>query len=216
MGLTWDLVQEIQVGPKRFSAAEFLAVAKNFASTPPTLSSLSADANLHSAPSTTVVQRTVVSALNRVHSLELEAIAANWDRDAETDGIALRVLPLGLDRRVLAVDGVISVQLVGREFVTGRSDQEFPLLGQWSQRVRSTDFRGQEGAIYQLPISRQHDHELNLLSIGMVQGRLQATGQGHFEATAPTRLRPYNPIRDQLNEHHLHYDAFGRYRGRHW
>jgi hypothetical protein len=213
MGLTWDLVQEVRAGGERLSAASFRPLAKSYASRSPKLSSLTSAENNNAS---VVSHPNIVSPLNRVYSLEIIAEPANWDRDPESDGIALRILPLGIDRRVLAVDGVIAVQLTGREFVTDRHDQGFPMLGQWSQRVRSVDFRGQEGAVYHLPANRQLDHDTTVLSIGMIRAQLHVMGQGQFEAVTPTRLRNYNPIREQLDEHDRRYDSFGRYRARHW
>ena len=216
-GLTWDLIQEVQVGEKRYSAADFRAMGPAFASPSPKSSTISApNKTTPSRPVSNLAQRPAATTFSRVQSLELEAQIANWDRDAESDGIALRVLPLAADGRVLAIDGVISVQLIGRNFVDARNTEGFPRLGQWSQRVRSADFHGASGAMYQLPIFAPLDHDPSVLSIGMVHVQLNAFGQGDFEAVTPTRLRNYNPIRDQLDEHHLRYDSFGRYRARHW
>ena len=214
-GLSWDLIQEVQLESNRHTAAEFRTMAKSYASASPKLSTTHT-ANKPSVPSAFTARQTNAATLVRVHSLHLEAEIANWDRDAESDGIAIRVLPLGIDRRVLAIDGVVSVELFGREFSSGRENQGFPLLGQWSQRVRSTDFRASEGAVYYLPTNRQLDHEPSLLSVGMVRATLTVNGQGHFDAVASTRLRTYNPIRDQIDEYRTRHDAFGRYRGRHW
>lgn len=216
-GLSWDLIQEVQFENQRRTAAEFRELAKSYASASPKLSAINDDASNTLHPTILVSPPVNRSSLGRVLSVQAFADIANWDRDAESDGVALRVLPLGIDGRVLAIDGVISVELIGREFVNGRDNQEgFPTLGQWSQRVRSTDFRGYEGAVYRLPLTRRLDHDQTVLSIGMVHVQLNVTGQGHFEADAPIRLKSYNPIRDQLDQHHSRYDTFGRYRARHW
>lgn len=216
-GFTWDLIERVDVGDEQHSPQSFRQIAARFASEAPAV--LPPSTSGKPVRMSTTRRRSlppVNPPSNRIRSLEVEAQVDNWNRDAESDGIALRVAPRTYDGRVLPVEGIISVQLVGRNFVNGDDAEAFPLLGQWSQRVRAVDFDGSWGAVYRLSAPLNHDDNQAILAVGMVEARLNVFGQGDFEAVAPVHLRTYNPIRDQLDQHRMRYDAYGRYRARHW
>lgn len=152
----------------------------------------------------------------RVQSLAVEAAVANWDQDAEWDGIELRVLPRAADGIILPVTGTVAVDLIGRLHFPERTTRGFPKLGTWSQAVRAHDF-GSRGSIYHLPFpGTDLGTNLQLQSWGRLEVTLQVPRQGVFQATTPVRLRTFDPVRDAWYEHQRHYDSFGRYRARHW
>jgi hypothetical protein len=154
---------------------------------------------------------------NKVESISVQAALANWDRDADTDGIEIRLAPRTADGRVIEINGVMKIDLLGRRYSPSQREPSIATLGQWSQAVRAANSSHVSAAIYRLPFSTVvPDFDTNLQSLGLLRVQLNIHGQGDFFAETTVRIRSYNPIRDQLFEHELRYDSFGRYRGRHW
>ncbi len=218
-GFTWDLVQSVRVGQDHYTAAEFRDIAPHFASGLPA-SFTKQGLGLATVPPTPRLgssdHRVGVGA-NKVQWLSVDAALANWDRDADLDGIELRIAPRTADERVLAVDGALTVDLIGRHYFPADDEPGFSKLGQWSQRVRTANFVGPSGAVYRLPFtSIQPDFDPTLQSIGLLHVQLNVFGHGDFAAKSTVRIRSHDPIRDGLLEHGIHHDSFGRYRARHW
>jgi hypothetical protein len=154
---------------------------------------------------------------NKVQSLTVEANLANWDRDADADGIELRIVPRMADGHSAAIDGALRVDLIARNYSPAHREPAVATLGQWSQPVRAAGFREASGAVFRLPFqSLPPDFDPTLQSIGLLRVHVNVSGQGDFFADTTVRIRSYNPIRDQLLEHGTHHDSFGRYRARHW
>ena len=139
----------------------------------------------------------------RVRTLEIRAYSANWDGDAESDGLRLHVMPLDDQGRIVPVDGQLDSVLIGqdvrRSYVLDLQPPEFPELGRWSHTLRAVDF-GEAGAIVELPYSSRHpEFDRHLLPDGLLTVRLGVAGQGVFDASDDwVWLRPFSIIRDQL------------------
>ena len=101
----------------------------------------------------------------------------------------------------MPVNGSLEVELIGRSTGAAIPSQPFSRLAYWSQPVRVADF-GVNGAVYRLPFQGTHpEYDTNVASRGAVVARLSVPGQGTFQATASTvRIRPYSPVRDQLQQ----------------
>ena len=141
---------------------------------------------------------------------------ANWDRDAEMDGIEVRVLPRSAWGQVAPVEGVVTIELVVRNRLTTEA-RSAPRLERGSQGVRPADFVGGWGAVYRIPFRQiQPERQVELEPWGLVRVTLQGRGIPSLEAETPVRLRTFNPVRDELLEHSRYHDAFGRYKSRHW
>ena len=132
----------------------------------------------------------------RVASLHIEAILANFDSDAEPDG--LRVLVTALDARGLPVlvDGQLELSLTAdTQFRRGgRHDtRSLPLrqhLGEWTRRLEHTCQRS-GAALVLLEFPGPVDiHEADVSPWGVLSARLGVPGQGAFDATADVWLRP--------------------------
>jgi len=218
-GFTWDLVQSVRVGSDRYTAAEFREVAAYFAAPRPTpLRRHDGGSGLPEAIPThdSVIDRRDHDRFE-VESISISASVANWDRDAEADGIELRLLPRAANGRVLVVPGAIKVELFSRNYYPARDRPPLATLGRWSQAVQTSDFADWSGAICRLPfLSPSPEQDPTVQSLGLLRVQFNVAGQGDFFAEATVRIRSYNPIRDQLREHDLHHDSFGRYRARHW
>jgi hypothetical protein len=219
-GFTWDLVRSVYVNGDDYSGAEFRSIARYFASNTPAVFAYgeSLPPATLSPPQANVPARLRELHSKRVESVAIDAVVANWDRDAESDGIELRIFPQSADGGVTPMDGAFQSNLIVRSY-SPDDDQTIMSASPWvwSQKMRAVDFSGRSGAVYRLPFrSTSPDHDLTLQPIGLLRVHLHLAGQGDFFAETPVRLRVYNPVRDQLLKQDQHHDSFGRYRARHW
>ena len=142
-----------------------------------------------------------------VRSLNIRATVANWDRDAEVDGLLLHVQPLDGFGVVVPVDGIVDVQLAtetklakgGRSNV--RDDNTFSVPERWSVPIRAIDFDA-AGTTVKLPFRRFHpERQFDIASSALAMAKLKLPTAGVFEASDPfVQLRPYSPFRDELQE----------------
>ncbi len=162
----------------------------------------------------------------RVQSIDLVASLANWDQDAEPDGIELRVIPLTADGSALPVDGMVSVRLLGRRVVshsrlesssslgfwsggsavlenrTAVNTQPYLEVGRWNERVRKSDLTKQGDYVLRLPFRNIHpEYDLDIAEYGQIEAKFNVTGQSVFRATAPVSLRMFSPFREELQLH---------------
>jgi len=137
----------------------------------------------------------------RVQFLKLDATVANWDADPETDGLLVRIEPIDEQGALVAVTGLLEVELVA--FATGRaaSQQPFIRMAHWAEVVRAEDF-GPSGAVYRLPFQQVHpEFDRQYAAHAAVLARLSIPAMGVFAATADTvRIRPFSPVRDKLQQ----------------
>ena len=142
-----------------------------------------------------------------VRSLNIRATVANWDRDAEVDGLLLHVQPLDGFGTLVPVDGVIDVQLATEtKFASGgrsnvRDDNTFSVPERWSVPIRAIDFDA-TGTTVKLPFRRFHpERQFDIASSALAMAKLKLPTAGVFEASDPfVQLRPYSPFRDELQE----------------
>lgn len=142
-----------------------------------------------------------------VRSLNIRATVANWDRDAEIDGLLLHVQPLDGFGVVVPVDGIVDVQLAtetklakgGRSNV--RDDNTFSVPERWSVPIRAIDFDA-AGTTVKLPFRRFHpERDFDIAPSALAMAKLKLPTAGVFEASDPfVQLRPYSPFRDELQE----------------
>ena len=115
----------------------------------------------------------------QVSSIEVDAFAANWDRDVETDGIVVRVTALDRQGRSVRVDGSLEVELVAsrpvamttRGYARGRDlGPAFVRIGRWTRKLESTTHP--DGvAEFRLPFrAASPDVDLDLGSLGTRYG----------------------------------------------
>lgn len=139
-----------------------------------------------------------------VKTLVVDAELAQWDKDAQTDGLRVFVYPLDAYGQIVPVDGHVELTLVverdytrgahiyhkGPEFLSG-DRQTFPV--RWEHFSAGIPF-------YELAFDRWHpDFEHTLAEHGLLHARLSVPGQGVFEASDPqVCLRESSRFRDQL------------------
>jgi hypothetical protein len=200
----WSQVVVAQYRGQALSAAEFRPLAEKLKSKLPADFFPSDFAWLGGASQSRPISRTSEPGIRqhpKVQSLHIEAAVANWDADVEIDGLELRVFPCAADGEIVPTHGMISVRLIGHyPYPTNRKDA-FRELARWGKKVRTTDY-GDWGAVYRFPFQNVHpEFDLASSADGLVHCKLGVPGQGNFEASVPISLRPYNPLREQLQLH---------------
>lgn len=150
---------------------------------------------------------------NRVASLRIHATVANWDADAEVDGIEVLVQPVDHWGNVVPIRGQIDFQLLGQRSPWDRtaptrngrkSPPRFDTLEDWSRTVSSSPMRSTQvtpdGVVFRLDFRNFHpDRDLEVSIESVLHARLGVPGQGLFEASSDAiLLRPINFLRDDL------------------
>lgn len=142
-----------------------------------------------------------------VRSLTIQTQVANWDRDAECDGLLVRVLPLDDWGQVVPVDGLLDVELVTETSFSSniRVDsrtEHFRVMERWSTRVSAFQFDA-SGTVVKLPFRRFHpERDLDVAPDALATARLRLPSAGVVEASDPfVVLRPASRFRDQLQQY---------------
>jgi hypothetical protein len=143
----------------------------------------------------------------RVKTLVIQAQLAQWDDDAQTDGLRVLVSPLDAHGQIVPVRGHIELTLEAqREQIGGKltsaKSKRFLEGDRASFPVKPEDFAGGP-AFYELPFSQWHpDFAPAIAPQALVFARLSVQGQGVFEASdAQVCLRELSRFRDQLQYH---------------
>jgi hypothetical protein len=137
-------------------------------------------------------------AATRVVSLDVEACVANWDQDATTDGVELRIVPRTTFGDVVPSAGQITATLTASNRLALQAPEAFPQLGRWSLHADTNDF-GPAGAVYRLPFRGSHPDEDDLLEpYSAVEVSFYVAGEGRFTSDATVALRTFNPIRRDM------------------
>lgn len=203
--IAWDDVAHAEVAGQQLAGTEFqqlvARVRREFPRPVPTspgmimLTSSAGPSTLSPPPNREP------AAVGRVRTLEVDAAVGRWNGNVDVDGLVLRIYPLDENGELVPCDGTLSVELHGDQTGGIRPPQTFPSLGQWTRRVRPSDF-GARGASYRLEFQQVHpEFAPGLLPRGLVHVRLSVPGQGTFEASdAMVRLRPYSSVRDRLQQ----------------
>ena len=139
-----------------------------------------------------------------VKSLTIKATVANWDQDAEVDGLLLHVQPLDGFGIVVPVEGNLDVQLATEAtLVTGgrsiRRDDSFRITERWSVPIHVNQFDA-TGTVVKLPFRRFHpERHFDIASDALALARLRLPTAGAFDASDPfVQLRPASRFRDDL------------------
>jgi len=206
--LEWDKITHVRHAGRILSAIESRKQLADLKSAQPKgfFTDLAHKNRLRNANSVRPANRLGSRRLGRgaLRSLQIEAVVANWDRDAETDGIRVRVSPLDAAGQIIPVRGWLDLQLIGHAQQAStqnrfRRRSAFPVLGRWNIRVRESDFKS-AGAVYQVPFEQFHpESDLSIAPYALFHARLNVASQGSFEATEPNvHLLPFSQIRDEL------------------
>ena len=215
--IDWPDVVSASIGDRSLTAAELRESAEQLKSSLPVA--------LLRKPAVQGV-RPLPEAELRVQSLEMVTSLANWDADAETDGLEVRLQPLAEDGELQPAEGMVSVRLYGRrlgtrqrletqqrfgfwndgsnpsEYHFGRGPARYVEIGHWSERIRVAQFTP-SGCVVRLPFRRVHpERDLDLALDGLVHADFSVQRRV-VHASAPIELRAFNPYRDELQLNRL-------------
>ncbi len=196
----WNHIKAINANGERLTVEAFAERVDQFRPMQADANALPLPAREADANATTPVTRPFVppSAATRVTSLDVEACVANWDQDAATDGIELRVLPRNTFGQLVPGSGQITARLTASNRLALQGPDAFPQLGRWSLQADTNDF-GPAGAIYRLPFRGPHPDEEDLLEpYGLIEVSFYVAGEGRFTSDATVLLRKFNPIRRDM------------------
>ncbi|HUG89661.1 MAG TPA: hypothetical protein VML55_02430 [Planctomycetaceae bacterium] len=200
-GFAWEAVRGVRHGERRLTSAELESMIGALHANPPVRrdeqpTAVSGRRMSVEPPISTGSGVRPLPA--RVVSLYTEACLANWDADAEADGVRVRIVPLDADGRIVTLDAQLDIVLHGvpKRSWSGPDDRrrnDLPELGRWTRRVRAADF-GPDGAVYDLEFQGEPpERDGSLASWGSLSARLGVAGRGAFDASAEVLLRPYEP-----------------------
>ncbi|MDA1048854.1 MAG: hypothetical protein O3C40_00020 [Planctomycetota bacterium] len=199
----WEHIKAVNANGERLSVEAFVNRVDEFRPKQAAANALPGPARDAKANVTTSVTRPFQqsNAATRVVSLDVEARVANWDQDAATDGVEIRVLPRNTFGEIVPVSGQITATLLARNQLPAHDPNAFPQLGRWSLQADTNDF-GPYGAVYRLPFRGKHpDEEFALEPDGLVEVTFYAFGQGRYTSDASIYLRRFNPIRRDMQRH---------------
>jgi len=201
--IEWHRVVQVAIDGERHSGEEFHRVAAKYATheVPGRQTWPTNDSESNAAITGDAVNET--SATHRVRALSTDIRFANWDADAEDDGLMATIVPLDEHGRALGADGTLTVDLIA---MTGKRrplwplaahepDVERPVLESWTVQLSPSDF---VDGIATVKLEFSHgDPAANPLvhSLGVVRARFASPGSDLVEAVVdPVRLRPLAKI----------------------
>ncbi|MEX2185784.1 MAG: hypothetical protein WD875_03275 [Pirellulales bacterium] len=213
--IAWRRVVDVSIAGESMPGEAFRNVADRFASkedadrlaprhddTPPSAPPL--DGPLRDGPA---LERPPLETrpAGSVRSLSLDVRLANWDADADDDGLVAFVTPLDDTGRPTSATGTLTVDLIGTTgprrpnwAATPRDiNERRPVLETWTVQLVPDDFSGVDGsASVRLPFARgEPADDARLGSFGVVRARFAAPGADLVEAVIdPVRLRPLGKV----------------------
>ena len=210
MAFAWDDIHSVQVDGETLTAEQFRPLVQHLQTAETNELFLRAAANRKServaelidVPSTGITRHKELrhSQLPRVESLEFHAAFQNWDRDVEPDGVELYIIPLDAHRRLVPINGNISINLDGYRAGRRREEKGFSNLQRWSRAVVAADFTS-DGARFRLPFRQiEPQFDVAISPYALLNVHLNAYGYGNFEASETVSVRYFEPLRDSLQQ----------------
>lgn len=125
----------------------------------------------------------------RVAWIEIQAETAQFDADAEPDGLRLRLRAFDRDGRRVSASGVLAVELHGLEGHARQWSQSAAQTARWRKTVTDDDFDAL-GSWFRLEFPSTFDPR-SLAAHATVRAKLTVPGTGVFEAAdRAVRIRP--------------------------
>ncbi|MDB5340272.1 MAG: hypothetical protein JWN70_5891 [Planctomycetaceae bacterium] len=154
-----------------------------------------------------------------VNDLEILPTLANWDADAEPDGLEVRLTTTANNP---AVSGLVTIRLMGqrlgtterlesrrqlgfytnggsvREYAPRHGYSRYVEINRWTERLQARNWVDSR-YVLRLPFRNVHpEHDLDIAVDGQVDAHLNVQGQRVYNASSPIRLRTYSPLREEL------------------
>ncbi|MGD0898418.1 MAG: hypothetical protein ABR915_11320 [Thermoguttaceae bacterium] len=199
--IDWDCVTGVSIVGQEFSGEELHRLVREIRQRMPAAEIVASTHWTVIDPGETASAGKVRPAARPVRHLAIDAEVGGWSDTADPDGLILEVRPVDAAGRLVAVHGMLEVDLASWRTGVTPDPQPFFTVARWTQTVRPEDF-GPGGAIYHLPFQNvRPDFDLEVASRGAVHVRLGVAGQGTFDATQSSiRIRPHSIVRDNLQQ----------------
>lgn len=132
-----------------------------------------------------------------IRSVQVSAQRANWDGDAQADGVRVWIAPLAANGRIAPTPGTVTVTLHAYRGHPLDASRRFEAQETWSREISLADFT-ERGAVLELPFrSLRPEMDAELLPWGVVSVRFSVPGEGVFDAvTENVELRSPAVTRD--------------------
>jgi hypothetical protein len=198
--IDWDRVRTAQIRDKQLTADELHDQSAMLKSTQPVLErdetgGPPSDGPLHTRNDDSAVGHA------QVRAIQIDAVLGHWSATTEATGVVVTLQPLDDHGNLVAIDGVLDVDLIGQRLTVVTEGNGFPQLAHWTTAVRPADFSA-SGAVYEFPFQAVNpDFHFDLDPHALVHARLNVPGQGSFEASQPmVRIRAYSSVRDHVQQ----------------
>lgn len=194
----WNRVASAAVDGQVVSRDELRAHLAELATPRPTWFVI--EENAGTALPTPTAARPLSTAAPRPVAVQIDAALANWDADAEADGLRLWITAVDAQGQPVPTTGSVSASLLGTRHERGRQPNVGAELDRWSVSLGERDI-AQQVATLQLPFQRIDPlRDEALLPDAVLTVRFSARGAGTLAASVPVCLRPLDPLRDQLQQ----------------
>lgn len=195
--ITWSAIRAVTAGEQSWSADDFRKQHQTWATPAPTHD---CDGPAP-APGPRFSATPTPTPAPRVVAIQIDAQLANWDADVEHDGVFVTLIPFDANGAVVAVDGTLELDLIGEGPGTTGRLSTFPSLGRWVKNIRADEITVNGTRVRIEFLAAHPEFDLRLSPYGMIHARFVVAGHGTFEATTDlTTLRPFNPMRDRLQQ----------------
>ncbi len=137
----------------------------------------------------------------RISAVTFDVWLANWDADADPDGLVILVRPLDAWGQLVPVAGVVHVELqaaVRRDFDAAPRSRGIvrETVGRWTRSLANAPL-GSDGFFVKAPFTADAASHTVAAYRGRVEVRLVVPGHGVFEhAVEGVTLRPWTPLDD--------------------
>lgn len=213
--IAWDRIATAQLNGEALPPAEFKAAVLDQLAAPQDEAPTANEPAPSQIPPAVASQESIADeALNllfaapRVVSVNFDAHLANWDADIEADGLIIHVRPIDAAGRVVPVRGTVYADLHGPRQISFSDGphlrgHRIDKLGSWTKQIVPAQVHA-DGAWFKLPFqAAQPEFDTALGRLGLVHVRLVVPGEGVFESSIDgVRIRPYSPLRDDLERVH--------------
>lgn len=186
--IAWERIVEAELNGEAIDIDELKSQSLN-------LGTLGRVAQLRTVTAESVSRPTQVShSAGAVKSIRCNAWLANWDVDAEFDGLAVEIAAYDEFGRPMAAQGTVEAELISIDYQPGylasTSGGRAPVsLGHWSQSWQS------EQTLRLELQGRQPQHDGSLDRYALLRVRVTIPGSGVFERQIDgMRMRPFTPI----------------------
>ncbi|MCA9218470.1 MAG: hypothetical protein KDB27_35620 [Planctomycetales bacterium] len=144
-----------------------------------------------------------------IMGIELKGVAANWDADAEMDGIRVWILPFTKTGYRTNVSGTINATLSTWSRRNRTSSLSRRTTEYWAQTVNPDHQRGGFLQI-DLPFKKLHSaYDRRILGEAVLHVRLQVNREGTFHGETTVPLHAFSFTKDKMLLHHGTVDGDG-------